>query len=138
MPQEAKVKFMQELKGKHGAEAVLAHAIDTLKSYERTTERYAFNGEFRPLEFWRLKGYSVDRIKENALPHEKMTCRLAGEVYKVPIKMESKLTDIVRERQEEFKGKRNARLKRNRDPLDGLHLILGVQQLLFRLFDFLL
>ena len=55
MPQEAKVKFMQELKGKHGAEAVLAHAIDTLKSYERTTERYAFNGEFRPLEFWRLK-----------------------------------------------------------------------------------
>ena len=81
MPEEAKVKFMQELKDKHGKQAVVAHAIDTLKSYERTTERYAFNGEF-----WALNGYDTKRIEESALPH------------KVTVRMESKLTDLVRER----------------------------------------
>merc|ERR1712139_429356 len=85
MSDEAKVKFMQELADKHGKNAVVAHAVDTLKSYERTVERYAFDGEFRPLEFWKIKGYDTERIVQNALPHEKMHCRMAGDTYRVPV-----------------------------------------------------
>ena len=71
MSDEAKVKFMHDLVDKHGQNAVLAHAVDTLRGCERTTERYAFDGEFRPLQFWENQGYDPKRIEENAQPHDK-------------------------------------------------------------------
>ena len=71
-----------------------------MRSFERKVEVYAFNGEYRPLKFWEMNGYDPERIVANARPDEIDNCRMAGKIYKVPIRVDSKRTERGHEREE--------------------------------------
>ena len=71
-----------------------------MRSFEIKVEAYAFNGEYRPLKFWEMNGYDPERIMANARPDEIDNCRMAGEIYKVPVRVDSKRTERSHEREE--------------------------------------
>ena len=72
-------KPKQELADEHGKNAVVTHADDTLKNYERTVERYALNGELGYQE--ELNGYDAKRIVGNArMAGETENARMVGEI----------------------------------------------------------
>ena len=71
-----------------------------MRSFERKVEVYAFNGEYRPLKFWEMNGYDPERIVANARPDEIDNCRMAGKIYKLPVRVDSKRTERGHEREE--------------------------------------
>jgi hypothetical protein len=99
MPKDAQMQFWKDIQGK-GGQDLRSFAEDKMKTWERKTETYAFNGEFRPLDFWEKQGYDKERILRNARTDEIHECRMAGKTYKVPIKVDSKQTERGRERDE--------------------------------------
>ena len=105
IPDDMQTQFYNDIKSKN-SDQILAYANDFLTRYEDKTETYACNGEFRPLGFWVTQGYDPERIKNNAMDHEKSYDRLGGDTYRVAVKSDSKATTTGTRREQALQGKK--------------------------------
>ena len=103
LPDDAKIQFWNDIKKIEGTDALCAKANHVIESYEIKEEHFAENGDFRPLKFWDLQGYDIERIQREARPEDKRELRLSGLCYRVPVMSTGMKTLYGRDRREQVR-----------------------------------